>query len=130
MFQKTLVQMAGIEPAREDKSRRILSPVRLPVSPHLHICNLLTIIIIPHHIFLSIFFIKFFLIFVLKILHKNMYFLLRYIYFFDDFIFLVSKKLSFYLLKLIFKRVPLSPFLLTLLTIIINLNFYSNLKQL
>ena len=32
-----MVQMAGIEPAREYKSRRILSPVRLPVSPHLQV---------------------------------------------------------------------------------------------
>ncbi len=38
-FQWFLVQSAGIEPAREFKSRRILSPVRLPVSPRLHIAN-------------------------------------------------------------------------------------------
>ena len=41
-----LVQMAGIEPAREYKSRRILSPVRLPVSPHLRVSQLTRLIIL------------------------------------------------------------------------------------
>ena len=41
-----LVQMAGIEPAREVKSRRILSPVRLPVPPHLHLFELTRIIVL------------------------------------------------------------------------------------
>ena len=49
--------MAGIEPAREVKSRRILSPVRLPVPPHLHItgiCHILLTKIIVLHIFLFV----------------------------------------------------------------------------
>ena len=32
-----MVPKTGIEPVREDKSRRILSPVRLPVPPLRHI---------------------------------------------------------------------------------------------
>ena len=36
----------GIEPVREYKSRRILSPVRLPVPPHLHLFELTIIILL------------------------------------------------------------------------------------
>ena len=35
-----MVPKTGIEPVREYKSRRILSPVRLPVPPHRHIWDL------------------------------------------------------------------------------------------
>ena len=36
-FLFTLLPQTGIEPVREDKSRRILSPVRLPVPPLRHL---------------------------------------------------------------------------------------------
>ena len=41
---RKMVPRAGIEPARDVKSRGILSPLRLPVSPSRHIAN-------RHHLF-------------------------------------------------------------------------------